>query len=62
VAGLAAQQVMTFVAKDRAVIVVVGAPAGAKLQWAGNWRPVAVVKTMTGTDGRRVDVIHAAPK
>jgi hypothetical protein len=62
VAGLAAQQVMTFVVKDRAVIVVVGAPKGAKLQWARNWRPVAVVKTMTGADGRRVDVIRAALK
>ena len=62
VAGLAAQQVLMFAAKDRAVIVLVGAPAGAKLHWSGKWRPVAVVKTMTGMDGRRVDVIHAALK
>jgi hypothetical protein len=60
VAGMPAQQVLTFVAKDRAVVVLVGAPAGAKLQWAKGWRQVAVVKTMRGQDGGRVDVIHAA--
>jgi hypothetical protein len=62
VSGMAAQQVMTFVAKERAVVVLVGAPTGAKLQWATGWRQVAVVKTMTGQDGARVDVIHAALK
>ena len=62
VTGMAAQQVMTFVAKERAAVVLVGAPAGAKLQWATGWRQVAVVKSMTGQDGARVDVIHAASK
>lgn len=61
-AGLAAQQVLTFVAKDHAIVVVVGAPSGAKLQWAKSWRQVKVVKSMAGQDGARVDVIHAAIK
>jgi hypothetical protein len=62
VTGMAAPQVLPFVGKDRAVVVLVGAPAGAKLQWANGWRQVAVVKSMTGHDGARVDVIHAARK
>src|SRR5688572_8210605 len=62
VAGMPAHQVLTFVAKDRAVVVLVGAPTAAKLQWAKGWSRVAVAKTMTGQDGGRVDVIHAALK
>ncbi|HUR19426.1 MAG TPA: hypothetical protein VMZ90_01375, partial [Vicinamibacterales bacterium] len=60
VAGMAAQQVLPFVAKDRAVVILVGAPTGARVQWAKGWRQVAVVKTMAGQDGARVDVIRAA--
>jgi hypothetical protein len=59
VAGMPATQALPFVAKDKGVVVLVGAPAGAKLQWAKGWHQVAVVKSMTGGDGNRVDVIQA---
>ena len=60
VSGLPPEQVLTFVAKDRAMVVLIGAPKDAKVQWAAGWRQAAVVKSMTGLDGRRVDVISSA--
>lgn len=60
VSGLPPEQVLNFVAGDKAIVVLIGAPKDAKLQWASGWRQVAVVKSMTGLDGRRVDVISVS--
>ena len=54
------EQVLTFVAKDKALVVLVGAPKEEKIQWASGWRQAAIVRSMTGLDGHRVDVISAA--
>jgi len=59
VTGLPLQQVFTFVTGDKAVVVLVGAPKDAKVEWAAGWRQAAVLKSMTGLDGHRVDVISA---
>jgi hypothetical protein len=52
----------SFVSGNRGAVVLVGATGDPALKWAPGWSQVVVVKTMTGQDGGRVDVIHAALK
>jgi hypothetical protein len=57
--GIPSTQVLTFVSKQKALVVAIGAGKDAKLQWASGWSQIGVVKSMTGLDGLRVDLISA---
>lgn len=59
VVGLPADRVQMFVTGKQAIVVLVGAPRDSVLHWRDGWRLLRVVMTMRGSDGQRVEIVHA---